>query len=77
MRKMMKQTREKKNKARWKKLCAGLLTAALTGTVIPTVYASAETTTGHVPTGGLMEFVEEPVVRVLSDDMNDSETDTY
>ena len=39
MRKMMKQTREKKNKARWKKLCAGLLTAALTGTVLPPVCA--------------------------------------
>lgn len=76
MRKMMKQTREKKNKARWKKLCAGLLTAALTGTVLPPVYASAGTDTAHVPTGGLMEFVEEPVVRVLSDDMNDAETDT-
>lgn len=67
---------EKTKRTIWKKLCAGLLTAALTGTVLPPVYASAGTDTAYVPTGGLMEFVEEPVVRVLSDDMNDAETDT-
>ena len=68
---------EKTKKMIWKRLCAGLLTAALTGTAIPPVYASAGTTAaGHVPTGGLMEFVEEQVVRVLSDGAAEAATDT-
>lgn len=71
----MKNKNQMKNKKQmknhWKQLCAGLLTAALTGTVLPpqTVYANTEpvTTPEVSAVTGRMEFEEAAVIRVISD----------
>lgn len=65
----MKNKKQMKN--HWKQICAGLLTAALTGTVLPpqTVYANTEpvTTPEVSAVTGRMEFEEAAVIRVISD----------
>ena len=65
----MKSKKQMKN--HWKQICAGLLTAALTGTVLPpqTVYANTEpvTTPEVSAVTGRMEFEEAAVIRVISD----------
>ncbi len=71
----MKNKNQMKNKKQmknhWKQICAGLLTAALTGTVLPpqTVYANTEpvTTPEVSAVTGRMEFEEAAVIRVISD----------
>ena len=71
----MKNKNQMKNKKQmknhWKQLCAGLLTAALTGTVLPpqTVYANTEPVAAPEVSAvtGWMEFEEAAVIRVISD----------
>lgn len=69
MKNKMKNKKQMKN--HWKQICAGLLTAALTGTVLPpqTVYANTEpvTTPEVSAVTGRMEFEEAAVIRVISD----------
>ena len=73
----MKNKKQMKN--HWKQICAGLLTAALTGTVLPpqTVYANTEPVT--IPevsaVTGRMEFEEAAVIRVISDGSSGSQAD--
>ena len=73
----MKNKNQMKN--HWKQICAGLLTAALTGTVLPpqTVYADAEPVTAPEVSAvtGRMEFEEAAVIRVISDGNSGSQTD--
>lgn len=68
-----------RNKNRWKQICAGLLVAALTGTVLPsqTVLADTESVAAADISAvtGLMEFVEAPVIRIIPDDSSESQTD--
>ena len=65
----MKNKKQMKN--HWKQICAGLLTAALTGTVLPpqTVYADTEPVIAPEVSAvtGRMEFEEAAVIRVISD----------
>lgn len=71
----MKNKNQMKNKKQmknhWKQLCAGLLTAALTGTVLPpqAVYANTEPVAAPEVSAvtGWMEFEEAAVIRVISD----------
>lgn len=71
----MKNKKQMKN--HWKQICAGLLTAALTGTVLPpqTVYANTEpvTTPEVSAVTGRMEFEEAAVIRVISDGSSGSQ----
>lgn len=59
------------NRNRWKQICAGLLVAALTGTVLPPQTAWADTEQVAVQdvsaVTGRIEFEEAPVIRVISD----------
>ena len=79
----MKNKNQMKNKKQmknhWKQICAGLLTAALTGTVLPpqTVYANTEpvTTPEVSAVTGRMEFEEAAVIRVISDGSSGSQAD--
>ena len=79
----MKNKNQMKNKKQmknhWKQICAGLLTAALTGTVLPpqTVYADTEPVTAPEVSAvtGRMEFEEAAVIRVISDGNSGSQTD--
>ena len=79
----MKDKKQRKNKKQmknnWKQICAGLLTAALTGTVLPpqTVYADTEPVTAPEVSAvtGRMEFEEAAVIRVISDGNSGSQTD--
>lgn len=71
----MKNKNQMKNKKQmknhWKQLCAGLLTAALTGTVLPpqAIYANTEPVAAPEVSAvtGWMEFEEAAVIRVISD----------
>lgn len=73
----MKNKNKKQMKNHWKQICAGLLTAALTGTVLPpqTVYADTEpvTTPEVSAVTGRMEFEEAAVIRVISDGSSGSQ----
>ena len=73
----MKDKKQMKNN--WKQICAGLLTAALTGTVLPpqTVYADTEpvATPEVSAVTGRMEFEEAAVIRVISDGNSGSQAD--
>lgn len=75
MKNKMKNKKQMKN--HWKQICAGLLTAALTGTVLPpqTVYANTEpvTTPEVSAVTGRMEFEEAAVIRVISDGSSGSQ----
>ena len=73
----MKNKMKNKMKNHWKQICAGLLTAALTGTVLQpqTVYANTEpvTTPEVSAVTGRMEFEEAAVIRVISDGSSGSQ----
>ncbi len=73
----MKNKNQMKN--HWKQICAGLLTAALTGTVLPpqTAFANTEpvTTPEVSAVTGRMEFEEAAVIRVISDGSSGSQAD--
>ena len=79
----MKNKNQMKNKKQmknhWKQICAGLLTAALTGTVLPpqTVYADTEPVAAPEVSAvtGRMEFEEAAVIRVISDGSSGSQAD--
>ena len=79
----MKNKNQMKNKKQmknhWKQLCAGLLTAALTGTVLPpqTVYANTEPVAAPEVSAvtGWMDFEEAAVIRVISDGNSGSQAD--
>ena len=81
MKNKMKNKNQMKNKKQmknhWKQICAGLLTAALTGTVLPpqTVYADTEpvTTPEVSAVTGRLEFEEAAVIRVISDGSSGSQ----
>ncbi len=79
--KQRKNKNQMKNKMKnhWKQICAGLLTAALTGTVLPpqTVYADTEPVTAPEVSAvtGRMEFEEAAVIRVISDGSSGSQAD--
>ena len=83
MKNKMKNKKQMENKKQmknhWKQICAGLLTAALTGTVLPpqTVYADTEPVTAPEVSAvtGRMEFEEAAVIRVISDGNSGSQTD--
>lgn len=79
----MKNKNQMKNKKQmknhWKQICAGLLTAALTGTVLPpqTVYANTEPVAAPEVSAvtGWMDFEEAAVIRVISDGNSGSQAD--
>ena len=83
MKNKMKNKKQMENKKQmknhWKQICAGLLTAALTGTVLPpqTVYADTEPVTAPEVSAvtGRMEFEEAAVIRVISDGNSGSQAD--